>query len=307
MTGDHRRAWLGIDIGGTKILAAVVDADGRVVRHARVDTPAGDGPAGILDTAAALAAPLLPDAPDTTVGVGAAGTVDAASGRIRFATDILPGWCGTPVADELAARLRRRVRVENDANAAAVAEAWIGAGRERPGLFLVAIGTGIGAGLVRAGRLDRGATGLAGEIAHLPVAGAEHLRCVCGRFGHLEAIASGTGLAAAYTAATGTPATGRQVADRAVAGDPVARDVVATAGRALGRVLAGLAALLDPGAIAATGGAAPALLPAAGDAYTAELLPAWAGTPLLPGALPDTAVAVGAARLAMTQDLERES
>ncbi|MFC0529369.1 ROK family protein [Phytohabitans kaempferiae] len=303
MTGD--RTWVGVDIGGTKTLAAAVDAGGQVLRRARADTPARGGPAEVLDTAAALAASLLPPGSGATVGVGTAGTVDVRTGRIRFATETLPGWGGTPVAAELGARLGRTVRVENDANAAAVGEAWTGGGRDRPGLLLVAVGTGIGAGLVRGGRLDRGATGLAGAIAHLPVPGAERLRCSCGRLGHLEAIASGTGLAAAYAAATGIRASGRQVAGRATEGEPAARAVLAAAGLVLGRVLAGLAALLDPGAIVVTGGAAATLLPAARDAYAGELLPAWADVPLLPGALAADAVAVGAARLAMTHDKER--
>src|SRR5690606_26718050 len=99
--------------------------------------------------------------------------------------------------------------------------------------------------------------------------------------------------------ATGETVTGRQVAARAGDGDPAATQVLARAGEALGRALAGLVALLDPQAVVVTGGAAAALLVADAPVYTAELLPAWADEPLLPAALGDDAVAVGAARLGM--------
>ncbi|MFI2650059.1 ROK family protein [Micromonospora fulviviridis] len=292
--------WVGVDIGGTKTLAALVGPDGRVRDRRRAGTPAAAGPAAVLDTAAALAAPLLDGLGAGPVGVGTAGTVDPATGAIRYATDSLPGWTGTPVAAELAARLARPVRVSNDVDAAALGESWVGAGRGRRHLLLVTVGTGLGGAVVRHGRVERGARGATGEVAHLPAPGAEALRCGCGRYGHLEAIASGTGLAAGYALATGDPVTGREVARRAHAGDPAAGTVVRRAGTALGAALAGLVALLDPEVVLVGGGAAEALLPAAAEAYAAHLPAAWAGVPLLPAALGGDAVAVGAARLALT-------
>ncbi|GAB3161228.1 ROK family protein [Micromonospora sonneratiae] len=320
---------VGVDIGGTKTLAVLVTPAGEVVGRTTAATPARQGPAAVLDTAAGLAGQLLADEVGTdratvtggdrapavgadratvTVGVGAAGTIDPASGVVRYATDSLPGWAGTPIADELTARLTRdlgnrtrlvRVRVDNDVNAAALGETWAGAGRGRRHLLLVAAGTGLGGGLIRDGRVEHGARGGAGELAHLPVPGAEQLRCGCGRYGHLEAIASGTGLGAAYELATGERISGRVVAERALAGDTAAEAVLDRAGTALGRALAGLVTLLDPQAVLVAGGAADALLPAAAAAYPVELPPAWADVPLLPAALGSDSVAVGAARLAM--------
>ncbi|GAB3959924.1 hypothetical protein GCM10027614_80480 [Micromonospora vulcania] len=259
----------------------------------------------MLDAAAQLATDLL-GAAAGPVGVGTAGTVDPATGGIRYATDSLPGWTGTPVADALAARLGRRVRVTNDVNAAALGECWAGAGRDRAQVLLVAVGTGLGGAVVRDGRVEAGARGATGEVGHLPTPGAERLRCGCGRYGHLEAIASGSGLAAAYAIETGTRVTGRTVAERAAAGDAVAQRVVQRAGTALGAALAGLVALLDPEAVLVAGGAAGTLLPAASAAYSAELPTGWGDVPLLPATLGADAVVVGAARLAIDRpDIER--
>ncbi|WP_433289009.1 ROK family protein [Micromonospora sp. CA-244673] len=296
---------VGIDIGGTKTAAALVDRGGRVRERREVRTPARSGPDAVLDAAARLAAGLL-GAATGPVGVGTAGTVEPATGVIRYATDSLPGWTGTPVADALAARLGRPVRVTNDVYAAALGECWAGAGRDRAHVLLVAVGTGLGGAVVRDGRVEAGARGAAGGVGHLPAPGAERLRCGCGRPGHLEAVASGSGLAAAYFLETGTQVTGRTVADRAAAGDGVAGRVVDRAGAALGAALAGLVALLDPDAVLVAGGAAGALLPAASAAYAAELPAGWADVPLRPAALGTDAVVVGAARLAMdSHDIER--
>ncbi|MFF5179817.1 ROK family protein [Micromonospora sp. NPDC000316] len=289
---------VGIDIGGTKTAAALVDGTGRVLERREAPTPARSGPRAVLDTAARLAIDLL-GAATGPVGVGTAGTVDPTTGGIRYATDSLPGWTGTPVADELAARLGRRVRVTNDVNAAALGECWAGAGRDRDHVLLVAVGTGLGGAVVRHGRVEAGARGAAGEVGHLPAPGAERLRCGCGRYGHLEAIASGSGLAAAYLIETGTHVTGRAVAERAAAGDGVAQRVVERAGAVLGAALAGLVALLDPDAVVVAGGAAGPLLPSASTAYSAEVPAGWADVPLLPATLGVDAVLVGAARLTL--------
>ncbi|MFJ6621753.1 ROK family protein [Kitasatospora sp. NPDC091335] len=291
-------ATLGIDIGGTKTLAALVGPDGAVLDQARADTPAARGPDAVLRTAADLARRLGGAGP---VGVGAAGLIDPATGVVRYATDSLPGWAGTPVADALARRIGRPVVVDNDVNAAALGESWAGAASGHAHVLLVAVGTGLGGGLVRGGAVDHGARGGAGETAHLPSPEADELTCGCGRTGHLEGVASGTGLARAYRLRTGADVTGREVAARCAAGDAAAVEVLATAGHALGRALAGLVALLDPQTVVVAGGAGRALLPYARSAYAAERLPVHADVTLVPAALGDAAVAVGAARAAMTR------
>ena len=298
--GTHLRdaATLGIDIGGTKILAALVGPDGTVLDQARADTPAAQGPAAVLRTAADLARRLGGTGP---VGVGAAGVIDPATGTVRYATDSLPGWAGTRVADVLADRIGRTVVVENDVNAAALGETWAGAARGSAHVLLLAVGTGLGGGLIRGGAVDHGARGGAGEVAHLPAPDAYGPPRGCGRTGHLEGVASGTGLARAYRLHTGVDVTGAEVAARCAAGDAAAAAVLATAGHALGRALAGLVALLDPQTVVLAGGAGRALLPHARDAYAAERLPVHADVPLVSAALGAAAVAVGAARAAMTR------
>lgn len=295
--GPREAATLGIDIGGTKTLAALVGPDGTVLDRARADTPAAQGPDAVLRTAAELARRLGGTGP---VGVGAAGVIDPATGAVRYATDSLPGWAGTAVADVLAERIGRTVVVENDVNAAALGETWAGAARGSAHVLLVAVGTGLGGGLVRGGRVEHGARGGAGEVAHLPAPDADRLPCGCGRTGHLEGVASGTGLARAYRLRTGADVTGAEVAARSAAGDAAAAAVLATAGRALGRALAGLVALLDPQTVVLAGGAGQALLPHARDAYAAERLTLHADVTPVPAALGAAAVAVGAARAAMT-------
>ncbi|MFF9349275.1 ROK family protein [Streptomyces sp. NPDC014734] len=297
-------ATLGIDIGGTKTLAALVGPDGAVLDRARADTPAAQGPDAVLRTAADLARRLGGTGP---VGVGAAGVIDPATGVVRYATDSLPGWAGTPVAEALAQRIGRPVVVDNDVNAAALGESWAGAARGHAHVLLVAVGTGLGGGLVRGGAVDHGARGGAGEIAHLPAPDADELTCGCGRTGHLEGVASGTGLARAYRLRTGADVTGREVAARCAAGDAAAAEVLATAGHALGRTLAGLVALLDPQTVVLAGGAGEALLPHTRSAYAAERLPVHADVTLVPAALGAAAVAVGAARAAMNRRATRPS
>jgi glucokinase len=287
---------VGIDIGGTKIAAALVAPDGTVTSRAELPTPSAPG--AILDAAACLAAPFLRCTPTGAVGVGTAGTVNPRDGSIRYATDSIAGWTGIGVAQELAARLDRAVVVDNDVNAAALGESWAGAARGYDDVLLVAAGTGLGGGLVLGGRIHHGNRGAAGEIAHLPTPGAQHLPCGCGRTGHLESLASGTGLANAYRHATGKAASGRQVATYAAQGDPVAHRVLSEAGTALGRALAGLTALLDPAVVVIGGGAGPALVDSAEAAFRDELLPAWAHVRLAPAVLEADAVVVGAARLA---------
>ncbi|WP_460776088.1 ROK family protein, partial [Nocardiopsis nanhaiensis] len=134
-----------LDIGGTKIAAATVTAEGEVgARHWR-PTPAGKGPERILGTAADLVREAVGDLDTVGVGVGSAGVVDPATGRVRSATDALPGWAGTDLRGGLADALGRPVTVANDVHAHALGEYWRGAARGRPTALVLAVGTGVGA------------------------------------------------------------------------------------------------------------------------------------------------------------------
>ncbi|GHD04459.1 ROK family protein [Zhihengliuella salsuginis] len=271
-----RRPAVGVDLGGTKIAAALVAADGSVLARASAPTPAAAGPAAILDAIAALAARVAGGADVRGLGLGAAGVIDPGSCRVVDATDVLPGWPGTDLRSGLLRRLSGlvpRVEAVNDVHAHALGEAWLGAGRHARTALLVAFGTGIGGSYIVGGRPAVGAHAVAGHVGHVPSAEAAGLECTCGGSGHLEAVASGPAVHRRYLAAGGDPAAEdtRAVFDRAAGGDALAASAIATAARAAGGALGGFANALDPHAIVVSGG-----LAAAGRLWWDPLLAAYA-------------------------------
>jgi glucokinase len=255
---------VGVDLGGTKIAAGLVDEAGALQAQARRDTP--DGPEAVVEAIVALIEEL--GAGDLPVGIGAAGFVDATRRSVLFAPNL--GWADVPLADDVAKRVGGRVVLENDANAAAWAESRFGAGAGIRSMVLVTVGTGIGGGVVLDGALLRGGFGIAGEFGHLPlVAGGRP--CGCGQAGCWEQYASGSALTRAARAlvAAGGPGTaalraacdgdpealdGTDVQDAATAGDPAAVALLAEVGAWLGTGLAAVAAVLDPELIVIGGG-----------------------------------------------------
>ena len=294
------KAVVGIDLGGTKTAAALVVADGTVGVRAEAPTPAAEGPDAVLDVVARLVARVAGDAAPGGVGIGTAGIVDAA-GRVVSATETFAGWVGTDLVAGLGARLPARgtpIRVYNDVDAHLLGEAWLGAARGHTSALMVAVGTGVGGALLIGGRLVRGAHGAAGEIGHVPTAGAEGLRCPCGRFGHLEALAAGPAIARSYRLATGNAADARGVFGLAEAGDPAAESVVRTAAAGLGRAIAGLVTTIDPSCVVVGGGVAEAgelWWRPLREAFRNELVEAFA-TPLAKAELGVSAAVLGAAR-----------
>lgn len=304
---------LAVDIGGTKTAAALVGRDDVLRRRASAPTPASDGPEAVIATVVALARELLTsgvlidgDAALAGVGIGTAGVVDAGTGVIVSATDTFADWPGTPVASLVRAGLGSLlaegapVAVQNDVDAHAAGEYRHGAAAGYDSTLVVAVGTGVGSGVIVNGLPIRGAHHVAGEIAHMPVPGAESLRCPCGRLGHLEAIGSGIGLHRHFHALGGdeTIVDARGVARAGASGDPIALRAVADSATAVGRAIAGAATLLDPAVIVITGGV-PNIGAAWWDpmraAYRAEAIDALQNTPIVPGTLGDDAPLRGAA------------
>ncbi|MEW2445766.1 ROK family protein [Micromonospora marina] len=287
-----------VDIGGTKTAAALVRG-GTVLARVRRATPATDGAAAVLDTAAALVR-SLGGAP-VAVGVGAPGLVDPDSGRVTAATSSIRDWSDVDVVTGLRARLGLPVAVLNDVQAFTLGEAVHGAGRGLPTVLGVAVGTGVGGGVLAAGRLLTGRSGAAGHLGHVPVPQAAGRPCPCGATGHVEAVASGPATAARYAERTG--ATGvalPEVVRRARSGDGDALAVIALAGEALGTALAGLTNTLDPDCVVIGGGAAvPELLDALRPAFAAACLPVLGAVPVVPAALGTDAQLVGAAEAAL--------
>jgi glucokinase len=262
---------VGVDIGGTKVAAGVVDERGRVLARARRSTPSRD-PRAVEDTIVEVVAVLRRTHEVAAVGIGAAGFVDADRARVLFAPHL--AWRNEPLRDEVAARVDLPVVVENDANAAAWAEWRFGAGRGEDRLVCVTLGTGIGGGIVLDGAVQRGAHGMAGEFGHMVVYPEGH-RCECGNRGCLEQYASGNvlGREARELARAGSPVTvplmervggvvddlvGPVITEAARDGDPCAIELFEDVGRWLGIGLANLAAALDPGIFVIGGGVSDA-------------------------------------------------
>jgi glucokinase len=256
----------GVDVGGTKIAGGVVDEDGKVLAQTRVESPARDSDA-IESAIEELVAELRAEHEIETVGVGAAGFVDAARSTVMFAPNL--AWRDEHLKRDLEARLGLPVVIENDANAAAWGEFSYGAGADINDLLLVTVGTGVGGGIVLDGQLMRGAFGVAAEIGHLRVVPDGRL-CGCGNHGCWEQYASGTALVRdTREAAAGGSLIARSLVERAGGsvdditgpliteaakdGDRFAIEQLATLGRWLGEGIASLAAVLDP-AVAVIGG-----------------------------------------------------
>jgi glucokinase len=193
------RYGLGVDLGGTKIMAGVVDVTtGKVVGSARRRTRAERGAAFMLDRLSGVVEGALAEAkvkPGALagMGIGAAGQVDRAAGVLIAAPNLAHDTANLPLAEEMRRRFKMPVALGNDVEVAAVGELRFGAGRDCPSFLCVFVGTGIGGGIVLNGQLYRGASGTAGEIGHIVVdAGGRH--CGCGNRGCLEAYASRTAI-----------------------------------------------------------------------------------------------------------------
>ncbi|MTD53527.1 ROK family protein [Amycolatopsis pithecellobii] len=278
---------IGLDVGGTTVRAAVVDTQGSIVDTARAGTPSGedaleDAISGVIDE--------LRNRHDEVVAVGlsVAGFVANDRRTVMFAPHL--AWRAAPVADRIAKRVGLPVTLEHDANAAALGEHRFGAARGTRVAALVAIGTGIGAGLLLDGEIYRGAHGVAPELGHLTVVPGGRA-CPCGKYGCWERYCSGTALAATaiellarYPGESTVLArkvsddpgsiTGRRVAAAARDGDPIAQRAVAELAKWLGEGLALVADVFDPELVVIAGGvsgSATLFLDEAREHYTAAI------------------------------------
>lgn len=308
---------VGVDLGGTKMLAGVVDPGGRVLYQAS-ELGFGDTAETILDTLEQEVREALAAEPEVAaVGLGIPCTIDRARGLAISAVN-LP-IVDVPVRDEMRERLELPVFVDNDANVAALAEHRYGAARDADNVVMLTIGTGIGGGLVLGGELYRGSTGAGAELGHV-VVDAEGPPCQgnCPNRGCVETLASGTALARDGRAAAerepdstlgrvlagGEALDGRAVTDAALAGDETAADIVAGAGRSLGVALASLANVFEPDVIVLGGGVMAAgelLLEPARSELRARALRPQNETPVVAAELGPDAGMVGAATMALDE------
>ncbi|MBW3069392.1 MULTISPECIES: ROK family glucokinase [unclassified Actinomyces] len=258
---------IGVDVGGTKIAAGVVDEDGTVLATVRRDSPATSREA-IFTTIAEVANELASRYDVEAIGVGAAGFTSSDRNTMVYGTNL--DWTGARIADEISARTGKKVVVENDANAAGWAEARFGGGEGAKNVLVVTLGTGVGGAVIIDGHLVRGAAGFAAEIGHINVV-PDGRPCGCGQRGCLERYASGTALgvngwelakfrpdyAARIIELSGgdqNRISGKAVTAAAREGDPAALECYAHLGSALGLGLADLCAVLDPEVVVLAGG-----------------------------------------------------
>ena len=248
---------IGVDLGGTKIEAIVLDPHGAGLWRERVATPSGDYGA-TLAAVAALVARAEADLGLTacSVGIGTPGTATR-EGLIKNANSTCLN--GRPLAHDLALALGRPVRIANDANCLALSEATDGAGAGAPVVFAAILGTGVGAGIVVDGRLLVGPNGLAGEWGHNPLPWADAgdaaaAPCYCGQHGCIETWLSGPGLARDHSDHGGEAASALQIGQRAARGDALAQASLQRYEHRLARALAQVVNLLDPDVIVLGGG-----------------------------------------------------
>ena len=233
---DAEALLLGIDVGGTSTAAGLVTLDGRVLvsRNQPTHGPRGGG---AVERLLALTADIarLPAARErgiAGVGAGLPGLVDVAAGTVGGEAHHVPELSGVPVARLLAETAGAPAVVDNDVNALALGESRWGAGRGSRSLVLLAIGTGVGGGIVLDGRLYRGAGGFGGELGHVPIE-LHGPPCVCGARGCLKAHVAGPDLAAEATRRLGRPVDAAALFALAADGDAAAEAVVADATEAL--------------------------------------------------------------------------
>lgn len=316
---------VGVDLGGTNIRVVVFNTGMEMLGRHEAPTLASEGEEMVIRRIAgcvreALEAAKVEPAAVSGVGVGAAGLTDWKTGTVLLASNLR--WKDVPLAEMLSHELDGvPVSVDKDTNAAALAEARLGAGRSFHHFLYVTAGTGIGGGLVLNGELYRGATGGAGDIGHV-VVDPEGPRCGCGNRGCVEVFSSGGGIVnrAEGLLSSGRPETensslmGKTVTTEAVfeaasGGDAVARSVVDRAGAMLGLALANYVNLNNPEAVVLGGG-----LLRAGEMYRAPVeremknkaLPALAeAVSLVPPELGDDVGAIGAALLAVKAAQDR--
>ncbi len=294
---------IGLDLGGTKIAGVLLAEDGKVLGRRRTPTPSAEGYEAVLDALAALGRDLRDAAAGpTTVGVGIPGCIDARSGLVKNSNST--ALIGHPLKEDLERRLDCEVRVANDANCFAIAEALDGAARDKGVVFGIILGTGVGGGLVLDGAARTGLHGIAGEWGHSPLQdrdpqAPEPTPCYCGQSGCVETRLSGPALERDHGRLSGEHVGAAEILGRATRGEEAAVRAIERYLAFFGEAVARLIHVVDPDAIVLGGGMSNAQVlyergPAAVERvlFNDTLL-----TPILQNHLGDSAGVFGAAWL----------
>lgn len=270
----ERKFILGIDLGGSKIAAAIATTRGEILERGLSPTPAQAGPDAVIESICAtiselLSAKELEPSQFLGIGIAAAGIIDSANGKVIFSPN-LPGWHDVPLIDAVEQRFGISACLGNDANLAALGEWRFGVGKRVANLIYITVGTGIGGGIIANGKLYTGACGAAGEVGHMTI-DVNGPRCNCGRFGCWETLASGTALTreAVKRVTEGVRTSIIELAGGDISkidativslsakqGDTVARELVSRLGYYLGVGLANLVNIFNPELILIGGGVA---------------------------------------------------
>lgn len=297
MSPHARAPSIGLDIGGTKLLAVCRDAEGVLLEEARVPTRRDEGRDAVLRRCVELVLPLRDRHAAKALGIGFAGLVDADRGITRSSI-MVPGFEAFPLAGHCERVLALPTRIDNDANTAALAELST-VSRHGLHMVLLTVGTGIGGAIVIDGRLYRGAGGLAGELGNTTLEW-QGERCWCGNRGCANMLASGSALARAGAVGEGA-SSAESVVARARHGDPAARAALDHTTRALGALVANVVNTFNPHRIAIAGGLCRLegfVAAVRAEAATRAFAEAFEAVEIVPAHHGERASAVGAAVLA---------
>ncbi len=254
------KIYAGVDVGGTAVKAGICNERGELLHTYEGPTEADKGTDHILrniENYVRLAVEQSPYAWEQIagIGVGVPGFMDIPAGFVKSAPN-LP-FVNVPLKDHLEAAWEKKVRVNNDANVAALGESWAGAGRDACSIVCFTLGTGVGGGIVVEGKLISGCSGMGGELGHIPIVpDLEAIQCGCGKMGCLETVSSATGIVrmAKDAVKRGDPTvlgaletlTAKDVFDAAKNGDEAAQRIVSRAAYYLGKSMATLAVIINP-------------------------------------------------------------
>jgi glucokinase len=322
MSAKKRTRYIvGVDLGGTNLVAAAISEDGsRTVAFRSAMTRADQGADAVVDRMVGMIDTVIAETIAQTgakrsdfagVGVGAPGPLDREKGVVITTPNL--GWTNFPLRDVIAERVGLEATLDNDANCATLGEWWLGAARGGRNVVGMTIGTGIGGGLILDGQLYHGAADVAGEIGHTTI-DITGRRCKCGNYGCLEAYTSGPSIADRAREALGGDddsllyrlvggqldrLTAATVYEAAREGDELALDVVRETARFLGAGIANLLNIFNPDVVVIAGGVtqagAPLFEPLRKEVRKRAFKPAVESCRIVPGSLPGTAGIVGAA------------
>ncbi|WNQ11021.1 ROK family glucokinase [Paenibacillus aurantius] len=254
------KVYVGVDLGGTAIKVGLCDENGKLLHTHEGPTGAENGAEFVLDRIAQYVRLIVDQSEHSWeqvagIGAGIAGFMDIPEGFVKLSPNL--GWRNVAVKKTLEEKLGKTVTIDNDANVAALGEAWSGAGAGIPNVVCYTLGTGVGGGIIINSKIYQGSLGMAGELGHLQIVpDLEAIQCGCGQMGCLETVSSATGIVrmAHDAVARGDKTslgliqniTAKDVFDAAKAGDEVALRIVHRAAYYLGRSMASLSVILNP-------------------------------------------------------------